>query len=123
MSNRQEATTWSVFRGSLASRNQQITKRLIAQRTSDVTLSTTDLERSRQLIGNGFWGESYLQLYTVLPNQRRFQSALIMALETGFARVQIFGDELAFAKYCQKQWRDERINQVVAGIIRKRTLN
>jgi hypothetical protein len=34
-----------------------------------------------------------------------------MALETHFGRVQIFGDELAFAKYCQKEWPDERMNQ------------
>jgi hypothetical protein len=37
--------------------------------------------------------------------------------------VQIFGDELAFAKYCQKEWPDERMNQVVAGIIHRRGLN
>jgi hypothetical protein len=32
-------------------------------------------------------------------------TALIMALETHFGRVQIFGSELAFAKYCQKATR------------------
>lgn len=51
------------------------------------------------------------------------RTALIMTLETHFGRVQIFGDELAFAKYCQKEWPDERMNQVVAGIISKRGLN
>jgi hypothetical protein len=40
-----------------------------------------------------------------------------------FGRVQIFSDELAFAKYCQKEWPDERMNQVVAGFINKRGLN
>lgn len=51
------------------------------------------------------------------------RTALIMTRETHFDRVRIFGNELAFAKYCQKEWPDERMNQVVAGIIRKRRLN
>lgn len=46
-----------------------------------------------------------------------------MALETHFGRVQIFGNELTFAKYCQKEWPDEHMKQVVAGIIHKRGLN
>jgi hypothetical protein len=37
--------------------------------------------------------------------------------------VQIFGDELAFAKYCQKKWPDEKLDRVVVDIIRKRGLN
>ena len=37
--------------------------------------------------------------------------------------MQIFGNELAFAKYCQKEWPSETINQVVAGLISKHELN
>jgi hypothetical protein len=44
-------------------------------------------------------------------------TALIMALETYFGRVQIFGDELEFAKYCQKQWTAERADQAVAETV------
>jgi hypothetical protein len=51
------------------------------------------------------------------------RNALIMALETHFCRVQIFSSELAFVKYCQKEWPSEGINQVVAGLISKRGLN
>jgi hypothetical protein len=86
----------------------------------------------------------YLQVYIVLPNREGDdfvvhlitlahvqdillaqinRTALIMALETHFGRVQIFGHEPAFAKYCQKEWPDDRMNQVVAGIISKRGLN
>ena len=39
---------------------------------------------------------------------------MIMTLETHFGRVQIFSGEPEFAKYCQKQWRSETINQVAA---------
>jgi len=46
-----------------------------------------------------------------------------MPLETHFGRVQIFSDELAFAKYCQKEWPNQRMGQVVANIIRNRGLN
>lgn len=51
------------------------------------------------------------------------RTALIMPLETHFGRVQIFSDELAFAKYCQKEWPNQRMGQVVTNIIRKRGLN
>jgi len=37
--------------------------------------------------------------------------------------VQIFGDELAFAKYCQKESPNENIDRVVASIARNRGLN
>jgi hypothetical protein len=47
------------------------------------------------------------------------RTALIMALETHFGCVQIFSDELAFAKYCQKEWPAQRM-EVVANIICKR---
>jgi hypothetical protein len=88
-------------------------------------------------------GDPYLQLYTVLPNREGNDfvvhliilahiqgtllaqinpTALIMALETRFGRVQIFSDELAFAKYCLKERPDERMNQVV-GVFRKRGLD
>jgi hypothetical protein len=46
-----------------------------------------------------------------------------MVLETHFGRVQIFGDELAFTKYCQKEWPSDSINKVVAGLISRRGLN
>jgi hypothetical protein len=39
---------------------------------------------------------------------------LISSLEELFARVQIFGTELALAKYCQKEWPSEEIDQAVA---------
>jgi hypothetical protein len=50
-------------------------------------------------------------------------TALIMALETDFGRVQIFSDEPTFAKYCQKEWPNQRMDQVVANIMGKRGLN
>jgi hypothetical protein len=46
-----------------------------------------------------------------------------MALETHFDRVRIFSDELAFAKYWQKEWSNKRMNQVVANIIGNHGLN
>jgi hypothetical protein len=52
-----------------------------------------------------------------------YRIALVIALEEFFACVQIFGRELPLAKYCQKKWPDERINRVVANILRKRGLN
>ena len=51
------------------------------------------------------------------------RTALIMALETHFGRVQIFGDELAFGKYVQKEWPNGKMDRVVANIIRNRGLN
>jgi hypothetical protein len=38
-------------------------------------------------------------------------------------RVQIFGDTLALAKYCQKEWPSERGRQSLDELIRKRGLN
>jgi hypothetical protein len=52
-----------------------------------------------------------------------YRIALIIALEEFFSCVQIFGSELALAKYCQKKWAGGRINRVVANILRKRGLN
>jgi hypothetical protein len=52
-----------------------------------------------------------------------YRTALIVALEELFGRVQIFSDELAFAKYCQKEWPSENIDKVVAGLVRQRGLN
>jgi hypothetical protein len=49
----------------------------------------------------------------LLASVHRF--TLISCLEDLFARVQIFGTELALAKYCRKEWPDEHMNQVVAG--------
>jgi hypothetical protein len=45
------------------------------------------------------------------------RTALILSLEKPFGRVQIFGDELAFAKYCQKEWLDERADQALAEMV------
>jgi hypothetical protein len=50
------------------------------------------------------------------------RTALIMALERQFGCVQIFSDELAFAKCCQKEWPNQRMDQVVVNIVRKRGL-
>ena len=52
-----------------------------------------------------------------------YRTALILALEQLFGRVQIFGDELAFAKYCQKEWPSEEIDRAVAEVVRGRGLN
>jgi hypothetical protein len=46
---------------------------------------------------------------------------LISCLEELFVRVQVFGTELALAKYCQKEWPGEYMDQVVAEM--KRGLN
>jgi hypothetical protein len=46
---------------------------------------------------------------------------LISCLEELFARVQVFGTELALAKYCQKEWPSEKMDQGVAEM--KRGLN
>jgi hypothetical protein len=51
------------------------------------------------------------------------RTALILALELLFVRVQIFGSGLGFAKFCQKEWPSENVDRVVAGIVRKRGLN
>ena len=47
--------------------------------------------------------------YDVDRSHRSKHGALLDAelRETHFGRVQIFGDELAFAKYCQKEWLDD----------------
>jgi hypothetical protein len=52
-----------------------------------------------------------------------YRTALIVALEEFFGRVQIFGDTLTLAKYCQKEWPTERIDRLVAYLIRSRRLN
>jgi hypothetical protein len=46
---------------------------------------------------------------------------LISSLEEHFARVQVFGTELALAKYCQKKWPGEYMDEVIAEM--KRGLN
>jgi hypothetical protein len=45
-----------------------------------------------------------------------YRIALVIALEELFARVQIFGTELALAKYCQKKWPGARMDQAVADL-------
>jgi hypothetical protein len=52
-----------------------------------------------------------------------YRTALIIALEEFFGRVQSFGDTLALAKYCQKEWPSERIDQIVASMVRNRGIN
>jgi hypothetical protein len=52
-----------------------------------------------------------------------YRTALIVAFEEFFGRVQIFGDALTLAKYCQKEWPSESIDQLVAEIVRGRGLN
>jgi hypothetical protein len=47
-----------------------------------------------------------------------YRIALVIALEEFFACVQIFGTELALAKYCQKKWPGGRIDQAVADLVR-----
>jgi hypothetical protein len=52
-----------------------------------------------------------------------YRIALIVSLEDFFGRVQLFGDGLTLAKYCQKEWPGEKIDQLVADVIRSRGLN
>jgi hypothetical protein len=58
------------------------------------------------------------QNYTVACVNRM---TLISCLEDHFARVQVFGTELALAKYCQKKWPNEELDQAIAEM--KRGLN
>jgi hypothetical protein len=51
------------------------------------------------------------------------RTAFIVALEEFFGRVQIFSDALTLAKYCQKEWPNERLDQLVADVVRNRGLN
>ena len=51
------------------------------------------------------------------------QLSLISAFEDHFTRVQIFGTELALAKYCQKEWPSAEMDQAVAEMVRERGLN
>jgi len=44
--------------------------------------------------------------------------ALIASLEELSTRVQIFGNELTLAKYCQKEWPNESMDQAVAEMMR-----
>jgi hypothetical protein len=43
---------------------------------------------------------------------------LISSLEELFARVQVFGTELALARYCQKEWPSEGMDLAVAEMMR-----
>jgi hypothetical protein len=53
---------------------------------------------------------------------RKSIETLVMALETHFGRVQIFGDSLTFANTAE-EWPIENIDRVVASIVRNRGLN
>ena len=96
------------------------------------------------IFADEYAGDRYLQHYTVLPNREGDdfvmnlvtpayvqdilvahinRTGLIMELEMDFGRVQVFSDEPGFAKYCQKEWPNQRMDQVVANIMRKRGLN
>jgi hypothetical protein len=52
-----------------------------------------------------------------------YRTALIVALEEFFGRVQIFGDDLTLAKYGAKEWPNPELNQMVADMVRRRGLN
>jgi len=96
------------------------------------------------IFADEYAGDRYLQHYTVLPNREGDDfvtnlvtlayvqnilvaqinwTALIMALDTDFGRVQTFTEEPAFANYCQKEWPSQRMDQLVANIMRKHGLN
>ena len=49
-----------------------------------------------------------------------YWTALIVALEKFFGRVQIFGSEPTLAKYCQKKWQSERADHAVVEMVRNR---
>jgi hypothetical protein len=51
-----------------------------------------------------------------------YRIALVVSLEDFFGRVQVFGDGLTLAKYCQKEWPSERAGQAVAEMVRNRGL-
>jgi hypothetical protein len=44
-------------------------------------------------------------------------------LEEFFGWVQIFGNALTLAKYCQKEWPSEHMDRAVAEIMRERSIN
>jgi hypothetical protein len=52
-----------------------------------------------------------------------YRTALIVALEEFFGRVQIFGDMLTLAKYCQKMCPSERGNQAATEMVRNYRLD
>jgi hypothetical protein len=106
-------------------------------------LAGLDAVHAGSIFADEIGGELYLQVYVALPNRagddfvahlitlahvkdvllaQINRNALIMALETHFGRVQISSSELAMAKYCQKEWPSDSINQVVAGLISRREI-
>jgi hypothetical protein len=44
-------------------------------------------------------------------------------LEEFFGRVQVFGADLAFVRYCQKECPSEHMEQILASMARNRGLN
>jgi hypothetical protein len=52
-----------------------------------------------------------------------YRTALVVALEEFFGCVQIFGDSLTLAKYCQREWPSSKLDQIVADMVRERGLN
>ena len=44
-------------------------------------------------------------------------TGLIIALEEFSGRVQVFGNDLTLAKYCQKEWPSEQISRSSGGRI------
>jgi hypothetical protein len=52
-----------------------------------------------------------------------YGAALVIGLEEVFGRVQIFGDLLTRAKYCQKEWPSERGEQSLDELMGNRGLN
>ena len=47
-----------------------------------------------------------------------YRMALVIALEEFFGCVQTFSTELALAKYCQRTWPGERVDQAVTELVR-----
>jgi hypothetical protein len=57
------------------------------------------------------------------PSFGDFRSSLSEGHGTAEMLNALFGDELAFAKYCQKEWPTENVDRVVASVVRNRWLN
>jgi hypothetical protein len=64
-----------------------------------------------------------LQVLRVAINLRKPNVRSSMIVPVGTSKVQIFGNELAFGKYCQKEWPSPKLDQIVADMVRNRGLN
>ena len=69
-------------------------------------------------------GKDWVPSEVILDTAQNYLAAsinrlsLISSLEDVFARVQVFGTELALAKYCQKEWPSAHMDQVVTEMMR-----